>query len=200
MRELHHVGLIRSREPDLDVHGRAAFLLPQLDSVGEALDDAQPVHAVIQTVCTAEQIGLRVVDALEKIPLRLHGMQQPRSDKPSSFSCPDCGGVLWELQENGVLHYRCRTGHSYSPSGLFVLQDGALEEALWTAIRALEERAEMSEVLAKRLHGRNLQRAAERLERQARLARERAELVRKTVTDLLVRQEAVEANEFSAGA
>jgi len=36
---------------------------------------------------------------------------------PSAFSCPACGGVLWELEdENGgdLLRFRCRVGHAYT--------------------------------------------------------------------------------------
>jgi two-component system chemotaxis response regulator CheB len=39
----------------------------------------------------------------------------PQSGSPSGFVCPDCGGALWESEEEtGLREFRCRTGHGYS--------------------------------------------------------------------------------------
>jgi two-component system chemotaxis response regulator CheB len=32
---------------------------------------------------------------------------------PSPFTCPDCGGTLWELNEGSLVRYRCHVGHSF---------------------------------------------------------------------------------------
>jgi two-component system chemotaxis response regulator CheB len=58
-----------------------------------------------------------------------------RLGKPSSFACPDCGGVLWEIEQNGFLRFRCRVSHAGAE------QRHAVETALWEALRALEESA-----------------------------------------------------------
>jgi two-component system chemotaxis response regulator CheB len=34
-----------------------------------------------------------------------------RAGKPSGFSCPECGGVLWEIEDGDLLRFRCRVGH-----------------------------------------------------------------------------------------
>src|SRR5207244_4273551 len=41
-----------------------------------------------------------------------------RTDEPSVFTCPDCGGVLWELRDGPALRFRCHVGHTYTPDGL----------------------------------------------------------------------------------
>ena len=64
------------------------------------------------------------------------------------YSCPECGGVLEEIEESGMLRFRCRVGHQYSPDSLLEDQGEAVEKALWAAIRNLEEQAEFSERLA----------------------------------------------------
>lgn len=69
------------------------------------------------------------------------------------FSCPDCSGTLWELQEGGILRYRCRTGHALSAETLLIAQSARLEEALWMALRALEEKIELTHRLVNRTHG-----------------------------------------------
>lgn len=63
----------------------------------------------------------------------------------SVFSCPECGGVLWELQENTLLRFRCRTGHAYSAESVLAEQSDVLERSLWAALRVLEERVSLSQ-------------------------------------------------------
>lgn len=60
--------------------------------------------------------------------------------KPSPIACPDCHGVLWELENSKPVRYRCHTGHAFSILSLAHTQSAATEEALWSAIRALKER------------------------------------------------------------
>lgn len=69
---------------------------------------------------------------------------------PSSFACPDCGGVLWEIEENGFLRFRCRVGHAFTVRHLGAEQRHAVETALWSALRALEESASLYKRMADR--------------------------------------------------
>lgn len=96
----------------------------------------------------------------------------------SGFGCPECGGTLWELADGRLLRFRCRTGHAYSIDSLLAEQSNALEEALWTALRALEENAALARRLAERAQARNYTRTAERFELQVREAERRVEVVR----------------------
>jgi two-component system chemotaxis response regulator CheB len=66
-----------------------------------------------------------------------------------------------EVHDPAVLRFRCRTGHAWSAESFDSEQDAAVEEALWSAIRALEERHDVSQRLASRAeHGRQLRSAA----------------------------------------
>jgi two-component system, chemotaxis family, protein-glutamate methylesterase/glutaminase len=59
----------------------------------------------------------------------------------SAYSCPDCGGGLWELSQEGTIkRFRCHSGHAFSQDSLLLGMTNSLEETLWVALRTLEER------------------------------------------------------------
>jgi two-component system chemotaxis response regulator CheB len=68
----------------------------------------------------------------------------------SEFACPECGGVLWEIEQGDLLRFRCRVGHAYTADHLQAAQRHAVETALWAALRALEESLSMYRRLATR--------------------------------------------------
>ncbi|BAS56326.1 chemotaxis protein CheB [Leptolyngbya boryana NIES-2135] len=74
--------------------------------------------------------------------------QGERTGLASTFTCPDCGGVLWELHDQNLMRYRCHVGHAYSIDSLLSEKDNSLERALWTAHRALEEKAALARRMA----------------------------------------------------
>ena len=56
------------------------------------------------------------------------------------YTCPDCGGNLWNITHDNVSRYRCHIGHSYSENDLIVKQASQLESTLWVALRMMEDR------------------------------------------------------------
>lgn len=64
--------------------------------------------------------------------------------KSSGFSCPSCGGVLWDVDhQNGVHSFRCHAGHAFSFDTLFKLKSREVEEAMWASLRLMEEQKRM---------------------------------------------------------
>ncbi|HWJ06409.1 MAG TPA: chemotaxis protein CheB [Steroidobacteraceae bacterium] len=59
----------------------------------------------------------------------------------SPYTCPSCRGALWEIEQGGHLRYRCHVGHAYSQGTLSLEQDVAIETSLYTALRAVDEKA-----------------------------------------------------------
>jgi len=102
-----------------------------------------------------------------------------RPGTPSAYSCPDCGGVLWEISHEGYARYRCRVGHALSPEWLLGAQNDKVEEALWTALKTLDERSRLSHRLgiAERQRGHDWM--ARRFEEQEADARKRADVIRR---------------------
>lgn len=101
--------------------------------------------------------------------------------EPSPYGCPACGGVLWEADDDALLRYRCRVGHAYTAEAAVAAQRESVEAALWTALRALQERAQLSDRLAARVGGAGASRSQARFESFAREAREQADVIRRVL-------------------
>jgi two-component system, chemotaxis family, protein-glutamate methylesterase/glutaminase len=87
-------------------------------------------------VAVPEVVEVEVKIAKEQNPLAA-GLEEIA--EPSSFACPECHGVLLQLKEGGRIRFRCHTGHAYSMESLLAAISEGIEDALWNAIRALEE-------------------------------------------------------------
>lgn len=57
------------------------------------------------------------------------------------YNCPNCNGVLWQIEDGPLVRYRCHVGHAYSAEALAESQEEALERALFEALRAHKGRA-----------------------------------------------------------
>jgi two-component system chemotaxis response regulator CheB len=136
----------------------------------EPAADAPPAPAVMNVEVEVEGFSLEA-------------MEGEHPGKPSGFSCPDCNGVLWEIQDGQLVRYRCRVGHAWSPESLLTQQSEGLEAALWIALRSLEERAALSKRLAEPARRRGHSITATRFEEQAAEAQEAARLVRRLLLD-----------------
>jgi two-component system chemotaxis response regulator CheB len=97
---------------------------------------------------------------------------------PSGLTCPECHGPLWELQQGDVTRYRCRVGHVLGEDVLIDGKGAAVEAALWMAVEALEERAELFGKVADRLTQTGRAKSGQRMRERARGAEQRAELIR----------------------
>jgi two-component system, chemotaxis family, protein-glutamate methylesterase/glutaminase len=106
----------------------------------------------------------------------------PDDAKPgvrSAVACPDCRGVLWEIQEGDLLRFRCRTGHAYSPETLLSAQEEGVEAALWEALRAIEERVALRRRLIEQARERRLDSLVKHFEAQAKEAEGAVESLRR---------------------
>ncbi len=102
--------------------------------------------------------------------------QQPGT--PSTMSCPECHGVLWEVKDGDLVKFRCRVGHAYSDEALLVHQSDQLEAALWTALRTLEEHSALERRLAGRASDRGFSHTAAVFTEQAMDAERHASVIR----------------------
>jgi two-component system chemotaxis response regulator CheB len=164
-----------------DAGGRGIVQDP-VQALYRTMPESAIAHGGDVEVMPVEQIGLRLEElaahaaaeaALEQAEASPNGDPGQHAaigvdDGLQSFlTCPECGGVLAEIEEGGVLRFRCRVGHQYSEQSLVALHRHGLEYALWMAVRALRERADLSNRVAERFRRRGHVSSARRFERDA---------------------------------
>jgi len=161
---------------------RSAIASGQVDHVVPLRDIAMLIGAMVQEdapsrLLSGEHPHLRPMEPdLAVMPLALRGSDRP--GVPSVFSCPECHGTLWESDEHGLLRFRCRVGHVYSPESMIAAQTDEVDRALWVALRTLEERAAMSYRLAERARGRNQRWVDQAFTQRGRESEEEARRIR----------------------
>ncbi|MFB2838552.1 chemotaxis protein CheB [Floridanema evergladense] len=173
----------------------------------EALYDGMPGSAIenveVDYVLSIAEISKKLVDlAGESVEIQNHSVDpdleietdmaeldkeavqsQERPGRESPYSCPECGGVLWEINNGNFMRFRCRTGHAFSPDSLFAEQSDALEQALWVALRALKEQSGLSRKLAQRAKEQNHSIVANRFAERAQEADARADVIRRVLVE-----------------
>lgn len=101
----------------------------------------------------------------------------------SKFTCPDCHGVLVEIQEGRVVRFRCHTGHAFSLKTLLAEVNSAIDNGLWATLRAIEERLLLLRQMAELARQRGAPEEAEKCEQQADLLGEPIKTMRSLVLD-----------------
>ena len=140
------------------------------------------------TVGATAQGGAPVPDEME-FEARIAGLDPAVMDSAghpghlSGFTCPECSGPLYEIQDGRLVRYRCRIGHAYTAGGVLDGKDGALEDALGVALNTLEESALISDRLAARARQNVRPHAAARFEEKANDARTRAQTIRRMLME-----------------
>lgn len=105
-------------------------------------------------------------------------------ESASGYICPDCGGPLFENGDPHFPHFRCRIGHAYSLNALLAGGDDALETALWAAVRALQENAELKERTATMLERSGKSFDTVRIREDAKAQMEQAKLLRERIVEV----------------
>lgn len=100
---------------------------------------------------------------------------------PSTFTCPECQGTLWELLEPQPQRFRCHTGHSFTAPILGELQHEKAEDAIWAAVRALQEKEQLFASLAAKATAWLHPGTAKEYLQKARQAREQADLLKRVL-------------------
>jgi two-component system chemotaxis response regulator CheB len=101
--------------------------------------------------------------------------------QPSTYTCPECHGVLLEVKDSGVPRFRCHTGHAYSVESLAAALFEGINDNIWSVVRALDEGGSLLEELARHLEEHDEDQRAAILVERAREAKQRADHLRRFV-------------------
>jgi two-component system, chemotaxis family, protein-glutamate methylesterase/glutaminase len=74
--------------------------------------------------------------------------------KHSVYSCPACGGGLWQIKSGKLTRYRCHVGHAYTENDLLHGMEETTETSLWIAIRIMEEKRNLLLKMSRNGNGR----------------------------------------------
>jgi two-component system, chemotaxis family, protein-glutamate methylesterase/glutaminase len=102
----------------------------------------------------------------------------------SLLSCPSCGGVLNQIEDEETVRFRCQIGHAFTGVGLEAAQNDEVERALAVAVRTHRDRINLFRQMEEAARARKLSHAAERWQRAGAEAKRFAELLEHTIAML----------------
>jgi two-component system chemotaxis response regulator CheB len=108
-----------------------------------------------------------------------------RGGTTAIYSCPECHGVFWQLDQEQLTQFRCLVGHTYSPEYLLVKKSEKLEAALWAAVRTLVEKAVLTRQLATRARAAGKEESAASMDELADLDDRQALLIRESLLEAI---------------
>jgi len=131
---------------------------------------------------TVPEPGGQPMDPIEQMPKFVNRdmerqARNERRGEVSTFTCPECGGALWQVDDTGLVRFRCHVGHAYNGETLLAEQSEALEAALWTAVRTFREKAVLARQLAAREREKGNAGAAARFEEHGTQADQYGKLI-----------------------
>jgi two-component system chemotaxis response regulator CheB len=159
----------------------------EVDCIGKVAALAAEIsREIAQVVALACPGPPRLEEQVEHmIALEGNGLEAGVMDlgKVSKYTCPECHGVLVQIEEGPLVRFRCHTGHAYSFKTLLAEVDHAADRGLWDAIRAIEERILILQQLADQADRAGNPAQASRLRLQADRAERKCEPLRELVLD-----------------
>jgi two-component system chemotaxis response regulator CheB len=152
-----------------------------------AIDEASP-----QFVGPVPSLAEHLLGWLDRLPagLTVLGAADPpetleESEQPTELTCPECGGTLYEHDSYGAERLRCRVGHTFSLDGLALGKREVLEKALWAAVVALDEQADLARRMIKRLSASGRHSQIERYHDQIAVIEQRSTVLLRLIHELV---------------
>jgi two-component system chemotaxis response regulator CheB len=112
----------------------------------------------------------------------------PTPGEPSPIACPECGGVLNQIVEEGDMRFRCQIGHAYTGVDLEDAQRGQLERALAIAERTHRERLTLFRTMLESAQRRGLVHSVQRWRQAADEAERMGSVIEQALRALAARR------------
>ncbi|WP_294394014.1 chemotaxis protein CheB [uncultured Sphingomonas sp.] len=141
-----------------------------------AREDAGPSVPLPQEYITEDRIAAQEFAVM--------GTEIETPGHASPFSCPDCGGVLNQIETGSELRFRCQVGHAFTPIGLADAQNEELERALGIAVRTHRDRVRLFSQMADNARTRSLPHAVSRWEEASAESEQMIEVLEQATSSL----------------
>src|SRR4051794_35168657 len=177
-------GLTLAQDPDealYEMMPRTAIEIVAPDHVATSHELGKLLGRLVNGAPPTPFGGPRLVRDDHLVEVDRGSSDEPQPGHVTGLTCPDCNGAIWFAESGGVEQYACRIGHRYTSETFAVAQEQRVEAALWTALRALEERAALYRRMAERHRAAGNTRTAERFAIRAESAVQHALVVREAV-------------------
>ncbi|HEY7183882.1 MAG TPA: chemotaxis protein CheB [Blastocatellia bacterium] len=145
-----------------------APLLARLASTPVKDDAIYPMSEILKVETGIRRMEDSEMEGVEKI------------GELSAFTCP-LWGALWELRDGDLLRFCYHVGRAFSAESPMADQAEALENALWAALRSLEQDAASARRMAARARERNHTISMTQFEENARQMEQHAAVIRKAL-------------------
>ncbi|MBZ9857351.1 chemotaxis protein CheB [Mesorhizobium sp. CA13] len=113
--------------------------------------------------------------------------EEDRLGELSVFTCPECHGPLWEIEDGDMIRYRCHTGHAFTSDAIMEAQSAEADEILWSLLRAHQQRAEFTRRMADREKAKDRSEIATQLRDRAKEYQADAEVIERILESRRVR-------------
>ncbi len=205
----HQGGIAIVQDPDEALYPsmpRSALEHVKIDYILPLVDIAHQLVTIVDTEVNTTMEQPASEDMQNELSLAKMDLSRQKNDTrvgtPSQYSCPECGGVLWEIHDESLLRFRCRVGHAFSIDSMMAEQSDAIEEAMWTALKILEEQVSISRKMGAQARQNGHKVMARRFEERQKQAEKRVDLLmsalQKGETAIPIPQEDDEQQENSA--
>ncbi len=151
------------------VIGLAEMPMLLAELVREPIGKGAPVPEITQYEVDVARGGRANMDDMDRLGRR------------SVLACPDCHGIMWEIDEGNVVRFRCHLGHAYTAELMSVALDENLRRALGSALRSLEERVALMHKLHQQARSRKTPKLAEMWGHRAEEYEQEANVVRESI-------------------
>jgi two-component system chemotaxis response regulator CheB len=178
-------------------HGGATFVQDPAEALYDGMPNSAIEFAKPDLIASAHDIGRALAELAASPPeppkevphmpddvaseVDRGATDQPQPGDTTGLTCPECDGAIWETIVDGLPRYACRVGHEFGPEAFDAEQAERVEAALWTALRALEERAALHRRVASRLQARGNLRSAEKYSVRAEHSVQNAAVLRELI-------------------
>jgi two-component system, chemotaxis family, protein-glutamate methylesterase/glutaminase len=178
--------------------GGLAVVQDPADALVPSMPDSALRHVVVDQACRADEIaGLlarlarqpagqtpevpfdirleAAIAAQELADMRVNDML----GSPSRFTCPECHGALWEIEDGSMLRFRCHVGHAFTAETVLTSQGEEIDRLLGTLLRSHQERAALAHRMAGHERANERHALARHLESRARDYEHDVEIMKK---------------------